>query len=79
MSRATTDPKGNVPSSEDFVAVMSTFLWVFARSNSETGNCSLSELQHWAEAADHKPDRQSSKEMEENSLDLRRTHGAGRA
>lgn len=52
----------------------------FALSNSKRGNCSLSELQCWAETADHKPDRQSSKEMgEENSLDLRQTHGAGRA
>lgn len=52
----------------------------FALSNSKRGNCSLSELQCWAETADHKPDRQSSEEMgEENSLNLRKTHGAGRA
>ena len=45
-----------------------SLLWVTPK-----GSCSLSELECWAEAADHKPDRQSSKEArEEDSLNPRK-------
>ncbi|RJF74551.1 hypothetical protein D4Z77_08755, partial [Campylobacter coli] len=52
--------------------------WVFLCSEQlQKGNYSLSELECWAEAADHKPVRQSSKETgEEDSSDLGKTHGA---